>query len=59
MTFLGLIVLVVGGLGLIASFMGMTTTMDFLPTSFQGITPWLVITAIGGVLYFFTRRARG
>jgi uncharacterized membrane protein YdcZ (DUF606 family) len=55
---LGLIVFVVGLLGLVAAGIGMTSDMEFLPLSFRGVTPWAIVAGIGGVLFFFTRRAR-
>ena len=58
MNVLGLLVFVVGLLGMVASFAGFTNDLDFLPTALKSFPAWGIVTAVGGVLYFFTRRAK-
>ncbi len=43
---------------MVASFAGFTNDLDFLPTALKAFPAWGIVTAVGGVLYFFTRRAK-
>ncbi len=58
MNILGLLVFIVGLLGMVASFAGFTNDLEFLPSALKAFPAWGIITAVGAVLYFFTRRAR-
>lgn len=57
MSILGLLVFVAGLVGMVASFAGFTNDLDFLPSALKAFPAWGIITAVGGVIYFFTRRA--
>lgn len=58
MNILGLLIFVVGLLGLVASFAGFTADLEFLPPAMKGVPPWGIVTAVGAVLFYFTRRAK-
>jgi hypothetical protein len=58
MNILGLIIFVAGLLGMAGSFAGVTNDLEFLPSALKSFPSWGIITAIGGVIYFFTRRAK-
>jgi len=57
MSILGLLIFVAGLIGMVASFAGFTNDLSFLPSALKTFPAWGIITAVGGTLYFFTRRA--
>jgi len=58
MSILGLLIFVAGLLGMVGSFTGFTNDLEFLPSALKTFPAWGIITAVGGVIYFFTRRAK-